>query len=263
MSKLKIVDVGNKYGNMNLNAKFYPMNFKKKDRERSFNLRRKQMGDNYGFDGLKMYMASQEKHDGSYFEITEEYVNEFPFGWTNIKEDILVMSDEVEKVAIGHPVADCPLVVAFDKRQKVVAVGHCSADLTDKMLPKAIIDSLAFLYDSKTEDIVAYISSGASKKSYLYDSYPIWARDEKVWNEMIEEDESGVYHIDIKGAIKKQLLNRNIEEKNITVSEIDTVTNPDFYSNRAEFLGEKNKKGRNFPCAFFVEEKQLVRKRVR
>ncbi len=31
MKNLKIIDVGNKYGNMNLNINFYPSHFSKKD----------------------------------------------------------------------------------------------------------------------------------------------------------------------------------------------------------------------------------------
>ena len=40
------------------------------------------MGKYYGFNGLLMYMADQKNKNGSYFEITDEYVRENPNGWT-------------------------------------------------------------------------------------------------------------------------------------------------------------------------------------
>ena len=263
MSKLRIIDIGNEYGNMNLNAKFYPKYFKTEDIQRDFDLRRERMGEDFGFDGMKMYMAGQKRKDGSFFEITEDYVYEFPEGWTDINEDILVMADDVEGVAVGYPVADCPVVMAYDKAQRVIAVSHCGAELTDKMMPISVIDSLAYTYDSNDEDILVYISSGIDKKSYLYDRYPLWAKDHRVWDGMIEEDKNVIFHIDLKGAIKRELISRNISEENINVSRVDTFTNPDYYSNRAEKLGIEEKMGRNFPCAVFPHEKVLTRQRVR
>ena len=173
------------------------------------------------------------------------------------------MTDDTPGVAIGYPAADCPVVMAYDKVQRVVAVAHSGAELTDKMLPMSVIDALSHSYDSKDEDILVYVSSGIDKKSYLYDSYPHWAKDPKVWDGMIEEDENGIFHIDLKGAIKKELIYRNINEENINISNVDTFTNRDYYSNRAEYLGHIEKGGRNFPCAVFPDEKVLIKRRVR
>lgn len=261
MKEIKIIDVGNKYGNMNLNPKFYPNYFNNESIRESFDLRREVMGFEYGFNGYTIYMADQIKKDGSFFEITEDYVEAYPKGWSSIKEDILVMTGSVKEVAIGHPVADCPVVIGYDMRQKIVAVGHCSAEFTDKMLPVSIIDSLFYSYGSRDNDILVYISSGVEKDSYLYDKYPKWANNDKIWNKMIKEDKNGIFHIDLKGAIKKQLIQRNIKESNIKVSKIDTVTNQNYYSNRAEYLGYKEKAGRNFPCVFFKKEKVRIRQK--
>lgn len=255
-SKKIIFDVGNEFGNMNMNAKFYPENFTREDVIRAFNLSRELLGLAYGFDGRKLFMADQVDKKGSYFVITEDYVKDNPNGWSDIKEDILVMSDNVKGVGIGHAVADCPVVMAFDERQKVVSIGHCSAELVDKMLPMAIVDALLDAYGSKDEDISIYVSSGADKKSYTYDRYPAWATDPKVWDEMITEDENGLFHIDIKGAIKRQLEERNIDSKKIEVSKIDTITDPNFYSNAAVFQGHPEKAGRNFPGVVFLDDEQ-------
>lgn len=249
--ELRIIDTGNKYGNINLNPKFFPKNFTKEQVLKQFNLSRESIGIEYGFDGHKLYVADQIKDDGSYFEITEEYVEAYPEGWTDIPEDILVMSDRVDDAAIGHPVADCPVVIAHDKRQRVISIGHCGTYHTDKMLPVSIIDALSKSHNSKDEDIEVYVTAGAEKESYKKIKYPNYLTNLKVWNDHIYKGKYGLYHIDLKGAIKKQLIDRNIKEENIHISNIDTITNPNFYSHYATNHGHKEKAGNNFAGATF------------
>ena len=255
VSNLQIIESGNKYGNMNLSPRFYPENFTKEEIKKEFNLSREKLGLEYGFDGHKIYIADQLDKKGTYFEITNEYAESYPEGWTDIKEDILVMNENVKGVAIGHSVADCPVVVAYDRRQKVVAIAHCGGRETDLMIPAMTIDALASSYNSKANDIIAYISAGADKDSYLYETYPNWIKNEKLWDGKIIEDENGLFHIDLKGTIEKELLERKIDKNNITMSKVDTITNDGFYSNYAEAHGNKEKAGRNFAGACFVRRR--------
>ena len=192
-------------------------------------------------------MADQKHKRGSWFEITRDYVEANPEGWTDIDEDILIVTDSLPGVVIGHPVADCPVVMAYDTQQKVLAIGHCSAELVDKKMPMLVVDALRESYASRDEDILAYISSCAGK-SWTYDRYPSWAKDEKIWGEVITLADDGLYHIDLKKAVLKQLVDRKVG--GIIDSPIDTITNPNYYSNSAARCNpEKN--GRNFAGAFF------------
>ena len=110
--------------------------------------------------------------------------------------------------------------MAYDTKQKVVAVGHCSAELIDKKMPMLVADALYNSYRSKDEDIYTY----------------------------------GLFHIDLKSAVRNQLLDRNIAPNRIEVSPIDTITDDNFYSNSATFNGQIQKNGRHFAGAFFPEE---------
>ena len=122
--KLKLVDSKNLYGTMN---------------SKSVNLNNIT---DYDFDWYKMFMANQKTKDGSYFEITNDYLEANPDGWSDISEDILIVTDKTPGVVIGHPVADCPVIVMEDKRKGVTAMAHCSADLIDKKMPMMIADTI-------------------------------------------------------------------------------------------------------------------------
>lgn len=180
-----------------------------------------------------------------------------PNGWSNIRQEILVISDKTPGVVIGHPVADCPVVMAYDKKQNGLAIGHCSADLVDRKMPMLVVDALYNSYRSKDEDIAAYVSACAGN-SWTYDKYPSWAKYDNIWDSVIVEDENGLFHIDLKKAVLDQLKERNIDD--IVISPIDTITDIHFYSNSAAFNDKSYKKGRNFARAFFKEEACNIRK---
>ena len=253
----KIVETGIEYGNMNTAKAFYPENYTAEDRKNAFLEHRLSAGEGFGFDGHKMFMADQKDKTGSWFEIDNEYVEENPNGWSDISEDILVITDDVPGVVIGHPVADCPVVMAFDRALGVAAIGHCSANLVDIKMPMLVVDALLDSYGSRDEDILSYVSMCAGK-SWTYDSYPKWAKDTKMWDKAITLGKDGLYHIDLKSVVAAQLCERNVGE--LVMSQIDTITDPRFYSNSAAFNGDSTKKGRNFAGTFYKgKEKKLVR----
>ncbi len=252
-----IVETGISYGNMNAAARFYPEGTSDEEIKRIFMERRIKVGEDFGFDGHKMFMADQTDKCGTWFEIDEDYVEANPNGWSDISEDILVITDRVPDVVIGHPVADCPVVMAFDRVKGIAAIGHCSADLVDSKMPMAVVEALFESHRSRDEDIAAYVSICAGT-NWVYDSYPKWAKDERLWEDAITLGEDGLYHIDLKKVVRQQLLDRNISR--IAMSPVDTITDPEYYSNSAAANGHKEKSGRNFAGTFFKDrEKELIK----
>lgn len=244
---LQILESGNRYGNMNTEKAFYPEDYTREMRWSEFLRRRLQFGEENGFDGRKMFMANQKDKNGSWFEITRDYVEANPNGWSDIPEDILIVTHRTPGVVIGHPVADCPVVMAYDVRHKALAIGHCSAALIDKKMPMLVIDALKESKATSEDDIVAYVSACAGK-SWTYDCYPAWARDFRMWEDAITLGKDGMYHIDLKKVVLKQLYEAGIGA--IVASQVDTITNPDFYSNSAARY-DPEKRGRHFAGGFF------------
>lgn len=254
MAKPIIVDTGNKYGNMNSAKKFYPEDWTPEQRAREFLKHRIAVGNDYGFDGHKMFMADQEHKTGTYFEITNDYVGANPNGWTDIPQDILIITEKTPGIVIGHPVADCPVVMMTDVKKGVTAIGHCSAELIDKKMPMMVADALLSAYHSRDEDIITYVSSCASD-SWTYNNYPSWAKDARTWEGGIYTDDNNIFHIDLRKVIAKQLQERNISNVNFNMN--DTITNENYFSNFAASpygLNDPSKEGRNFDGIFYPEE---------
>lgn len=261
MENVRVFETGNKFGNMNSQARFYPEGSTPEEIKAWFLARRMMAGREFGFDGHKMFMADQVHKSGSYFEITEDYVRENPNGWSDIPEDILIISDKVPGVVIGHAVADCPVVMMEDPIKGVAAVAHCSAEMVDKKLPMMLADALVEAYGSSDEDIITYVSACAGD-SWTYDSFPKWATDKRLWEDSIYADENGIFHIDLRKAIRKQLEERHIDLRRTTFNMDDTITNPNYYSNSAASpygLNDSCKSGRHFAGLFYPKTKQLVK----
>ena len=253
MERVKIIETGNRFGNMNTQARFYPEGTSFDDRWETFLKRRIAAGMEFGFDGHKVFMADQLEKSGTYFEITEEYVRENPDGWSDIREDILIITDRVPGVVIGQPAADCPIIMMEDPIKGVSAVAHCSAELIDKKLPMMLADALVKAHGSCDEDILTYVSACAGD-SWTYDCFPKWATDIEMWKDGIYADDKGTFHIDMRKVIRKQLAMRKIDLNKVEFNMDDTITNPNYYSNSASSLyggNDKSKAGRHLAGLFY------------
>lgn len=231
------------------------------DKKRVLTAHRRQFGNAFGFDGAKMFMADQDSfkksnlQHGSSFEITRDYVEANPKGWSDIPEDILVIKKDVPGVVIGHAVADCPVVMLIDKKQGISAIAHCGAAMIDAHLPEMIAEALLSSYGSRAEDIYAYISACAGD-SWTYDGFPQWATDMGIWDRMIYQGTDNKFHINIRPAILEQLLKYGVSKGNISFNPDDTITSNGYYSNSAyspKGGNDPSKFGRNFAGLFYPE----------
>lgn len=255
MINLKIFETPRAWGNMNTNSLFfnkeYANDFAK--RKAIFLENRKKAGQKLGCNPKKFYMPTQQK-DGSYALLTKEMVDAYEDGWDlTIKADILMIKNDLPKVVIGYPVADCPLMIAVDSKNGVTATAHCSAEFIDFKLPKRTIDVLKSVYNSKESDLDIYFSACAGSNSYRYETYPKWAKDRSIWEETGSiKEENGIYKIDLRTAILRQLSPQAFHT--FYMNPTDTITNDNYFSNYAFKHGIKEKGGRNFVGAFYIKK---------
>lgn len=221
----------------------------KSDKNMIFANHRRAFAEANGFDWHKMFMADQVNKNGSYFEITRDYVENNSNGWTDIPEDILIITDEVPGVAIGHPVADCPVIIMEDVKNKVTAIAHCSAELIDKRMPMMIADALSSAYNTKDEDIKVRVSSCAGP-TWTYDKWPGFANDKTIWEDTCAITEwDNEFKINIRAAIAGQLIERGIGQ-NVSYDFADTIIDKEYYSNSAS-RSNPDKYGRQFTGAIY------------
>ena len=254
-SQIKIFEANKKDGIMSRNKLFYDENLTQEEVNEIFKNTRINLGKKYGFDGLKIIQAVQkndsnkvEYTNGKYININEKLLTTDDYWYLNLEADILMISNKYKGIVIGNMCADCPIVIAEDRKKGVTALAHCGAAYIDRNLPGQIIEALKKEYNSNAEDIYVYISSGAKKENFIYDVYPHWALNKEVWKDSIVKIDDK-YQIDMYKAIIKQLKNQNI--KNIEINETDTVTDKNYASHYCRIRGKKDKAGQNFVGFFY------------
>ena len=268
-----------KDGNMNTDPKFYKEGMTKEEIRGDFTKRRIKLGEQDGFDGLRIITPIQKSKpslegktreekrilldkynskypDGYYVRITEEMIEGYKDLYNlDIYADILMIGSELPKIALAYPTADCPVVFVEDTKNEVVAMAHCGGEYIDRKLPSQMIDAIREETDAKTEDLNVFVGPYAHKENFTYDRIPSWAQDFSVWSRALE-NKCGYIHVDMELAIRRQLLEQGIDSSNIQFSCLDTITNPELYSNnQARFHIEKA--GRFYSGCFYEKSKDL------
>ena len=246
-SQIVIFEGNMKDGLFSRAKRFYPEDYTEEDIYETYKKDRIKLGKKYGFSGLKMFQVRQKMEDNDSYPdnktviLDETYMQKEDYFKETIKADILIISNKYPKVAVVHNMADCPILIAEDRRKGVTALAHCGIYHINRGLPKAIIKSLIDNCESNPEDIYLYIGSHIWKESYIYDKYPPKATNKKIWENAIEKIGND-YHIDLLQAIKNQLKEYKLAE--IKVSDINTYTDPNYASHSKE-KKDPSKKGQN------------------
>ena len=255
-SKIVIFEGNMQDGLFTRSKRFYPENYTEEDIYETYKKARIRLGEKYGFSGLKMFHPRQKMEDNDRYPddkaviLDEKYMQKEDYFTENIETDILIISKDYPRVAVTHNMADCPVLIAEDRRLGVTALAHCGIYHINRGLPKAIIKSLIDNFDSKEEDIYLYIGSHIKKDSYLYDTYPPQATNKEIWEDAIIYKDNK-YHIDLDKAILNQLKDYNLGD--IVISPIDTATDPNYASHRREKLGDIFKKGQNIVGFYYKD----------
>lgn len=204
----------------------------------------------------KYYTVHYDDHD----EVpTDDKINELlekgyqDYYEIDLPADILMIDHTMPGVSLAYPVADCPVVFAEDIKNGVTAMAHCGGEYIDRELPGQIIDALTTKVSSKPEDIKVTVGPHVQAESYTYDCMPRWIKNEEKWKNSLNEDTDGLLHINMKRAIINQLIEREVRLENIFVSNIDTKTDPRFYSN-----SNSKKPGRFYTGCFYSKNQDLV-----
>lgn len=256
-----------KNGPMTNQARFYREGMTKEEILQDVYRRRMELGHEYGFDGRKIMVPLQKNAnnndlypDGKYIVLndTDIVYQDIDLWDIDLPCDIMVIKKGLTGVMMAYPTADCPVIIMKDKKSGTLAMAHCSAEGIDRFLPTLIADSLLQVSKTRDEDITVYVGPSASSKSYFYNTYPKWAINDRIWKYCIKEKD-GKFYIDMRKAIIMEMALRNIPYENIEFSKVDTITNPNYYSNNAAFNGDTRKNGRMLVGTGYLKEEDLVK----
>lgn len=250
-SKIQIFEAKIEDGIFSWGKKFYPKGTLKKERVECFHKDRLNLGKKLGFDGNHIFRTYQKGEytpdvdykDGTYIILDKKNMRKKDFYREVLPADILIISEKYKEIAIANPSADCPILICEDRNKGYTALSHCGGKHINRNLPRDTIKAMLKGCNSNLEDLYVYIGTCIHKESYIYDKYPLWATNKRVWKDNIEKKGNN-YYIDLIGAILNQL--QEIGITHIECSPINSATDPNYYSHAAFSRKEKEKQGQNF-----------------
>lgn len=145
------------------------------------------------------------------------------------------MITNLNGLILNAAIADCAAVLIYDPENKAVAAIHSGWRSSYENISQVGIDSMKENYNSKPENLLAYVSPCASVNNYdvgedFYDFFD--SKYLKIYN--------GKLYFDNKLRIHDSLINAGLIYKNIEISDVCTIANSDYHS----FRRDKNDSGR-------------------
>lgn len=126
--------------------------------------------------------------------------------------------------------ADCLPVVAYDPVHAVISLAHLGWRSTDQGLIGKMIRTLAEDFRARPADLSVTIGPGIHAASYLFPKLEKeFTRD---WSRYIRVLPDGTTSLDLVGHVCDQLLVAGITTKNLSISDIDTGRDQDYFSHR-------------------------------
>ena len=162
-------------------------------------------------------------------EITKDYLEKHKDLSKEILDTDAIITKE-KNIFFYLNFGDCIPLSIYDKKEDLLALCHMGWHSVINNLHLQVLDYLIKNYNSKNEDLIIELGPSIKKDSYIME-HPIQL-GEKAWEEFLEKIDKENYKVDLDGYVVNSLKERGIT--NIKISEIDTYSNEDYYSNYKE-----------------------------
>ncbi|MCU7495852.1 MAG: peptidoglycan editing factor PgeF [Ignavibacteria bacterium] len=122
-----------------------------------------------------------------------------------------------KNLGLAVSVADCTPVFLYDTKNKVIAAVHSGWRGTQKKILANVLEKMANDFNSRPEDLIAYIGPSISQENYEVGEEFTGLFDEKYLKAQGEK-----YLLDVKGVNLDILLEAGVPESHIQVSDLCT-----------------------------------------
>lgn len=160
-------------------------------------------------------------------QIHSDIANVVDKGYPICESDALITNKQ--GVCLVVSLADCCGILLFDVRKKVIAAIHSGWKGTAKNITGKTIRKIMATFFSNPSDFLAWVTPCAGREDYevgqeVAELFPLFA----------EPKENGKFLLDLKSAIKQQLLEEGILASNIEISSESTISDIKFHSYRRD-----------------------------
>ena len=153
-------------------------------------------------------------------------------------EGVDALISNARNIIMGISTADCIPVIVYDPVHHVAAAIHAGWKGTRLRIVSKTIREMQKVYGTNPSDCTAAIGPGISQDSFEVGQEVVDAFVEAGFEMSDYVIMKKKPHIDLKALNKFQLTSMGVKSQNITVSDVDTFTNPDYFSARREQHGD-------------------------
>lgn len=180
------------------------------------------------FSGFQTHTDNVQKvsslNDGSYYAAGKYF------------EETDGLITDVPDIGLVTRFADCTPILLFDPVKRVHGNIHSGWKGTLQEIGAIAVDKMIQQYSSNPQDIIVILGPSIGKEDFEVDIDVMELFKEKFsfHNEIIFRKNDIKYLIDLKETIKRSLLNKGIDDKNIHNVDISTYSDPTFHSFRRD-----------------------------
>lgn len=184
------------------------------------------------------FLRPHQVHGTKVMRITEDDIKAFPMTGANGWECDAVIYD-VREACIGISTADCIPVLCYDPEHRCAAAIHAGWRGTVARIVAEAIGMMRKEFHTAPTLLRCAIGPGISIDSFevgdeVYQAFLDAGFDMCRIARRYPAQNGQKWHLDIKECNRMQLIAAGVKEENITVSAIDTMTDPLFFSARRE-----------------------------
>jgi YfiH family protein len=192
---------------------------------------------------LNNLVAMEQVHSDNLQVVTYLDGGRGAFTWDDAieKTDGLICKDK--NLVLMAVVADCAVAVFYDPEKEVIGISHCGWRGTVKGLAVKVIKKMEKSFNCNASHIRAGISPCIDLCCYEVgeDVFSDFCNNFGTSGKTFFQERNGKLYLDLKKAIRFQLIEAGIKEEHLEISELCTSCRNDlFFSHRAE----KGKTGR-------------------
>lgn len=147
-----------------------------------------------------------------------------------IQADALITDDK--EVGLFLLVADCAATIFYDPVKQTLCLTHLNG--MNPGLIENVLVTFALEYGSNLADLVVDFSPSISKASFVIPDP--FQRESEEWAPYIVNLDGHLTSVDMLGFLTNRMVLGGVQKQNISVSEIDTYKDPDYFSHRRSVI---------------------------
>lgn len=195
-------------------------------------------------DGCR-FARPHQTHTDRVLHVTEEFFSLTEEEREGMMEGVDAVVSDVRNACLGISTADCIPVLVYDREHHAAAAIHAGWRGTVKRIAEKAVGEMVRIFGTRPGECEAVIGPGISQDSFEvgWEVHQAFVDEgfemEDVTIVMPSKDKNGTKpHPDLKEINRRQLLSVGLKAENISVSDIDTFTNEQYFSARREQHGD-------------------------